>query len=172
MPARAVEQRPLVPSSDAGWPVFVEQPLLRNRHHRLLPGNVSRTLRWVISDVKIAALERPELAGTTSSARRQIAVVDGRAKTTDGAAASTTSDLRLLRDLEGVIDFDAEIPHRRLELGVPKQQLHGAQVLGAPVDQRRLGPAHRVGAVVGTVQPKFIDSMPEDPGVLAGAQMR
>ena len=38
---------------------------------------------------------------------------------TEARAASTTSDLCLLGDLEGVIDFDAEVPHRRLKLGVP-----------------------------------------------------
>ena len=30
------------------------------------------------------------------------------------------SDLRLLRDLQGVIDLDAEVSHGRLQLGVPE----------------------------------------------------
>ena len=82
-----------------------------------------------------------------------------------------TSDFRLLGDLEGVIDLDAEVPHGRLELGVSQEQLHGAQVLGAPVDQRRFGSTHRVRAVIGAVQPQFVDPVPENPGVLSSAQM-
>ena len=53
------------------------------------------------------------------------------------------SDLRLFRYLEGVVDLDAQVPHCRLQLGVAEQQLHSAQVLGAPVDQRRFRSTHR-----------------------------
>jgi hypothetical protein len=35
-----------------------------------------------------------------------------------GAAPSMASDLGLLRDLEGVIDLDAQVSHGRLDLGV------------------------------------------------------
>jgi hypothetical protein len=42
---------------------------------------------------------------------------------TDGAAAvDVISDFRLFRDLEGVIDLDAEVPHGRLKLGVPEER--------------------------------------------------
>ena len=34
---------------------------------------------------------------------------------------SAASDFGLFRDLEGVIDLDAEVPHCRLELGVPEE---------------------------------------------------
>jgi hypothetical protein len=54
-------------------------------------------------------------------------------------------------EFEGVIDLDAQVPRRRLQFRVSEEQLHGTQVLGAPIDQRRLGPAHRVSAVVCTV---------------------
>ena len=54
----------------------------------------------------------------------------------------------------------------------PEQQLHGAQVLGAPVDQRRLRPAHRVRPVVGAVQAQLVHPVPKNPGVLSGSQMR
>jgi hypothetical protein len=36
------------------------------------------------------------------------------------------SDFRLLRDLRGVIDLDAEVPYRRLQLGVTEEQLYGS----------------------------------------------
>jgi len=49
--------------------------------------------------------------------------------------------------------------------------LHGAEVLGVPIDQRRLGPSHRVRPVVGAVQPQFVNPMPKDPGVLPGPEM-
>ncbi len=49
----------------------------------------------------------------------------------------TISDLRLFGNFECVINLDAEIPHRRLQLGVSKQQLHGAKVLRTSVDQRK-----------------------------------
>lgn len=51
-------------------------------------------------------------------------------------------------ELKGVIYLDTEIPYGRLQLGVPQEQLHCTQVLGAPIDQRRLGPAHRMRPVV------------------------
>jgi hypothetical protein len=45
-----------------------------------------------------------------------------------------------------VIDFDAEVADRALDLRVAEQKLHGPQVAGAPVDQDRLRPPERVGA--------------------------
>jgi hypothetical protein len=54
----------------------------------------------------------------------------------------SASDFRLLGDFEGIINLDAQVSHRRLKLGVTEQQLHGTQILGAPIDQRRLGPSH------------------------------
>lgn len=51
---------------------------------------------------------------------------------------SPFSDFRLLGDLESIIDFDAKVSYRRFQLGVSEKQLHGAKVLGAPIDQRRL----------------------------------
>jgi hypothetical protein len=59
-----------------------------------------------------------------------------------------------------------------VQLGVPKQQLNGAQILRAPIDQRRLGPSHRVRPVVGAVQAQIVDPVSKVPGVLSGPQMR
>jgi hypothetical protein len=83
-----------------------------------------------------------------------------------GRPRSTASDLSLLGDLQGVIDLYAEVSHRRLQLGVSEQQLHGSEVLGAPVDQRRLGTTHRVRAVVRRVESEFFDPAFEDSSVL------
>jgi hypothetical protein len=55
-----------------------------------------------------------------------------------------SSDVDLLCDGKGIIDLDAEVPYCAFDLGVIKQNLHGSQVAGAPVDQARLGSAKRV----------------------------
>ena len=54
-------------------------------------------------------------------------------------AGSCSSDLGLLRNLQGVIDLDAKIANGRFQLGMSEQQLHSAQVLGSLVNQRCLG---------------------------------
>ncbi len=101
---------------------------------------------------KAACRDRRLLAGTASWVRLQIAAVHGgRADRSPARPPPTTSDLRLLRDLEGVVDLDAEVSHCRLELRMSKEQLNGTQILGTPVDQRCLGPSHRVRPVLGTV---------------------
>jgi hypothetical protein len=72
-------------------------------------------------------------------------------QSSSGAHPARRSDLGLLRDLQGIVDLDAEVPHRRFQLGVPEEQLDGTQVLGSTVDERRLRPAHRVRTVIGAV---------------------
>ena len=52
------------------------------------------------------------------------------------------SDISLLRQLERVVQFDAEIPNGAFNLGVTKKQLHRAQVVGSAIDKRRLCTAH------------------------------
>ena len=64
----------------------------------------------------------------------------------------TTSDFRLFGDFKSVVDLDTQVPHGRLQLGVAEQKLHGSEVLGASIDQRRLCPSHRMCTVLGTVK--------------------
>jgi hypothetical protein len=59
-------------------------------------------------------------------------------------------NLCLFRHFKCVIYLDAEVADRTFKFRVTEQQLNSPEVLRATVDQRRLGPAHRVGAV-GTV---------------------
>ena len=54
------------------------------------------------------------------------------------SALPCTSNIDLLRYGESVVHIDAEIPHSALYLGVTKQKLDGAQIPGAPVNQRCL----------------------------------
>jgi hypothetical protein len=51
----------------------------------------------------------------------------------------SNSDVDLLGNFEGVIDFDAEVPDSAFNLGVSKQQLHRSQVASALVDHAGLG---------------------------------
>lgn len=61
------------------------------------------------------------LAGTTCSPRLQVVAVEGgRPAMTPVRPPLTPSDLRLLGDLQRIIDFDAKVSDRRLELGVPE----------------------------------------------------
>lgn len=61
---------------------------------------------------------------------------------------SVTLDFRLFRDLQCVIDVDAEVPDSAFQLAVPEQQLHyPQQVLSPAVNQRRLRPPHCVRSV-------------------------
>jgi len=57
--------------------------------------------------------------------------------------------------------LDAEIPHSRLQLRMPEQQLNCTEVLCSPVDQHRLGAPDRVRAVVGRIESQFLN-----PGLL------
>lgn len=62
--------------------------------------------------------------------------------------AIQTSDVDLHGDLDGVVDFDAEVPHGALELGMSKQKLDGSEVARPPIDQHRLGAPQRVRSKV------------------------
>jgi len=41
----------------------------------------------------------------------------------------------LFRYGKGIIDLDAKVPDGAIDLCVPEQKLHGAQIAGTPVDQ-------------------------------------
>ncbi len=45
---------------------------------------------------------------------------------------------------KGIVDLNAQILHGAFDLPVAQQQLHGPQVAGPTVDQRRLGSAQRM----------------------------
>jgi hypothetical protein len=69
-----------------------------------------------------AALERRiadlgEVLLVAGTARSRVSLKGAR----PGRTNSLGSDLRLLRNLQGVVDLDAEIAHGRLRLGVPEQ---------------------------------------------------
>ena len=51
------------------------------------------------------------------------------------------SDINLFRYCEGVIDLDAEITDRALDLGMPEQKLDGPEIARPSIDQRRFCPS-------------------------------
>lgn len=63
------------------------------------------------------------------------------------SAPPPTSDINLLSECDGIVDFDAKVSNGALDLGVTEQQLHRPQVTRPSVDQRRLGPAQGMGPV-------------------------
>lgn len=81
------------------------------------------------------------------------------------------SNLSLLGHFQRIIDLDAKVAHGALQFGVAKKQLHGTQVFCAPVDQRSLGPSHRMAVIFGGIQPNLGDPGVHDAGVLAGSDM-
>lgn len=77
-----------------------------------------------------------------------VAKVDGRNwPASERWPARGLSHFGLLRHLKRVVNFDAEVANRALQLRVAQQQLHCAKVLGSAIDKRCLGPPHSVGAV-------------------------
>lgn len=76
-----------------------------------------------------------------------------------GATGCPTIRSPSARDFEGVVYLNTEVPYRGLSL---ECQRSSWKILGAPVDQRRLGPAHRVRSILDAINTQFIDPAPED----------
>jgi hypothetical protein len=62
------------------------------------------------------------------------------------------SDIHLLGDRQGIVDLDAEVADRALDLRVTEEQLHGAEVAGAAINQGSLSPPQGVSAEDSRVQ--------------------
>lgn len=58
------------------------------------------------------------------------------------------SDLYALGEHEGIFDIDTQIANCRFDLGMPKQDLNGAQIDGLLVDEGCLRPAQRMCAII------------------------
>jgi hypothetical protein len=61
-------------------------------------------------------------------------------------SARLGSEVDLFRYGKGVIDLNAEISDRALDLGVAEQQLHGSQVASPTIDKGRLCSSQGMGA--------------------------
>ena len=74
------------------------------------------------------------------------------------------SDIDLFRDLDRIIDLDAEVTHGSLDLGVPEKELDSAEVPGSPVDQNCLRSTQRVCAKLRRIEPVSDNPFSRKPG--------
>ena len=86
---------------------------------------------------------------------------------THPASPRHSSELDLLRQSQSIIDLDPKITDRALDLRVSEKQLDRSQIAGLAVDLRRLGAAHRMGAVGAAVHLGPLDPAVHDARVLA-----
>lgn len=78
------------------------------------------------------------------------------------------SNIDLLRYGKGVVNLNAEVANRALDLGMAEQQLDGTQVPGSAVDQRDLCSAQRVGSEKAWVQANAGNPPGHQPRILPG----
>jgi len=124
-------------------------------------------------------LQRPVMADSTlspssplSDARRQT-VLGGqplRVQISICSEISTASSISMPK--YRTVDSGAQVPHRRLMLGVVEQELIDAQVLRAFVNLGRLRPSHGVCAVGGKVQACGHRAVLDDPHIQPGGYVR
>ena len=106
--------------------------------------------------VREYALRERRLAGTSS---------------THPARPRRHSELDLLRQRQGIIDFDPEVTDGALDLRMSEKQLDRSQIAGLAVDLRRRGAAHRMRAIRAAVHPCALDPTLHDARILAGRHM-
>ena len=69
------------------------------------------------------------------------------------------SDINLFRYCQGVIYFDAEIPDRAFDLGMPEQKLDGPEISCSPVDQGSFRASQRMSPKQPRVQSNAADPL-------------
>src|SRR6185437_4013278 len=77
------------------------------------------------------------------------------------------SELDLLRQRQGIVDFDPEVTDGALNLRMSEKQLDRSQVTGLTVDLRRLGATQRVCAISAAVHSRALDPAMHDARVFA-----
>jgi len=80
------------------------------------------------------------------------------------------SDVDFLCNLNGVVNLDAKVAHRALDLRVAEQRLNSAQIPSPPVDQRRLGPSQGVRSELQRVKTNAGDPLANQARILPGRQ--
>jgi hypothetical protein len=79
--------------------------------------------------------------------------------------------LRALSQRERILDIDAEVANRALDLRMAEQDLHGMQVTCLLVDDGRLRSAERMGSVVFSAQSDPSHPFVNEPCILPRADM-
>ena len=77
------------------------------------------------------------------------------------------SDVNLFGYGERIVHLNAQVTHRTLDLGMPKQQLDRPQVAGSAIDQRGLRSPQRMRAIKGGIEPNDGDPPGDEAGILA-----
>ena len=84
--------------------------------------------------------------------------------------ASQGSDVDLLGNLNGVIDFDAKVSNGALNFRMPEQNLNRSEVPCSPVDQHSLRPAQGVRAELSWIEPDAGHPLLDKSCILPGRQ--
>jgi hypothetical protein len=76
----------------------------------------------------------------------------------------------LFGDLQCIVNLNSEVAHRALQFRVAQEQLHDAQVLGSPVNQRRLRTSQGVRAIRAGIETDLPNPTTHDPRILPRGQ--
>src|SRR4051794_3663060 len=68
---------------------------------------------------------------------------------------------------KSIINLDAKVAHRTLNLCVAKQELNSSQIASAPIDQGSLGSSKGVGAEKVRVQSNVGNPLGDEPSILS-----
>jgi hypothetical protein len=81
-----------------------------------------------------------------------------------------TSDINLLCYGQRVVDLNPKVADCALDLRMAEEYLHGAEISGALVDQRRLSAPQRVGAVEARIKPDARYPLRQQASILSCCQ--
>ena len=95
----------------------------------------------------------------------------GRVRPTGRLAGRPASYLSVLSEGERVLYVHPEIPHRAFDVRVAQEKLHRPQIASSFVDDGRLSPPKRMGAVVLASQPDRGHPLVHQPGILPSAEV-
>ena len=82
-----------------------------------------------------------------------------------------SSDFCVFRQFQCVLNIDAQIMDRVLDIGVTQKNLHGAEIAGGLVDERGLGAPQRVRAILLLAKTDRGHPLINQSSILPGAQM-
>jgi len=98
---------------------------------------------WHWADIVIGLRREKRRQGLSAGIREEPILAHFGTKRSGGTRllCPRNSDVNLVRYGKSIVDLDAKVPNGAFDLCMPKQELHGAQITGAPVDQGGLGPS-------------------------------
>src|SRR6476661_5113733 len=76
-----------------------------------------------------------------------------------GGEVSRDSNVCFLCNFKRVVDLDAEVPDRALDLGMAKQELYSTQIPRSPIDEGCFCAAHRMRSILQRVEANAADPL-------------